>query len=184
MGKAEGCPHNHQLRKAKRESEMNKSLARMFELGIRAQFDTELAPPIVIIGRSGIGKTASTNAIGSALKRPVFGFEMAGKRPEDITGYAYADLEKGVMKFLPNEMVRSILNSKNSIVFFDEICDLDRMMQQCTVSFVESSLGTTPPQKEPLSAEPGIPRRSLRLAVLWQSLSFPVSANWMPNWMQ
>jgi len=109
---------------------MNKSLARMFELGIRAQFDTELAPPIVIIGRSGIGKTASTNAIGSALKRPVFGFEMAGKRPEDITGYAYADLEKGVMKFLPNAMVRSILNSKNAIVFFDEICDLDRMMQR------------------------------------------------------
>jgi len=109
---------------------MNKKIARSFELGIRAQFDTPLAPPIVLIGRSGIGKTAFTESLAKALKHPFFSFEMAGKRPEDITGYAYADLDDKVMDFLPNRMVRAIVDSRQPVVFLDEICDLDRMMQR------------------------------------------------------
>ena len=110
---------------------MQQSKLTAYQLGIIGQFHHADLPPVVIMGRSGIGKTAFTRAISKALNKKLFGFEMSGKRAEDISGYGVPDHETGTMRFYPDSYVRSILELPEGacIVFFDEIADLAPSVQ-------------------------------------------------------
>lgn len=111
---------------------MNKNQLLAYQIGIIGQFHHPELPPIILIGRSGIGKTAVTKAIAKAMRKKLFGFEMSGKCAEDISGYGVPDHTTGTMRFYPDAYVRAILDlpEGSCIVFFDEICDLVPSVQR------------------------------------------------------
>lgn len=105
---------------------MQKQQLIAYQLGIIGQFHCPELPPIILMGRSGIGKTALTFQLAEAFGKRFYNFEMSGKRAEDISGYGVPDHDTGTMRFYPDAFVSEILNCPNGSVLmnFDEIADL------------------------------------------------------------
>jgi len=104
---------------------MTTSYTMALQIGLQAQFKADKAPPIMLIGPSGIGKTEISGALVQKMGKTMAEYSLAQTCAELIGGFPYADTEKGVTHLLPSAEILRICEAgeASGVVLLDEICD-------------------------------------------------------------
>jgi hypothetical protein len=101
-------------------------------ISMQAQLShTVKTPPPALIGLVGTGKTSANEQVAQALGLNCYVISLPQVLPEALGGLPYADLEAGVVKFLPADFFKAIVDNGDdkSLLFFDEIADAPRNSQ-------------------------------------------------------
>lgn len=75
--------------------------------------------PVMLLGRTGIGKTRVVESFGQEHNRPVTTIMGSQIEPTDPQGIPFPDFEKQVARYLPHSVFAKL--RENSILFLDEV---------------------------------------------------------------
>ena len=106
------------------------SVTKCLSIAIQAQFTEPMAPPVMVWGGTGAGKTSSTEALCKSLGVWLDVLRVPQLMEADFIGYPVPDLETGAMRFLPPHFAHACVNrTQKTVFFFDELSDANRSIQ-------------------------------------------------------